>query len=102
MRFSELHLDSLILLGAEPRYPEVEYGWIEPGPLIATGGRHSLFMVSRFWEKPPLKRAIELQSAGCLWNTFVSVGSANAFLQLLCSTVRRLCLKSRVVYLVMT
>src|SRR5207249_10785411 len=24
--------ESLILVGAPPRWPEVEYGWIEPGP----------------------------------------------------------------------
>ncbi len=37
IRFAEMHPDSLILLGAEPRYPEVEYGWIEPGPSVLTG-----------------------------------------------------------------
>jgi mannose-1-phosphate guanylyltransferase len=87
IRFAEMHPDSLILLGAEPRYPEVEYGWIEPGPPVLTEGHPSLLRVSRFWEKPPLKKACELLSTGCLWNTFVGVGSANAFLQLLCSTV---------------
>lgn len=87
IRFAEMHPDSLILLGAEPRYPEVEYGWIEPGPSVLTGAHQSLFRVSRFWEKPPLTKACELLSSGCLWNTFVGVGSANAFLQLLCSTV---------------
>ncbi len=87
IRFAEIHPDSLILLGAEPRYPEVEYGWIEPGSSVLTASRPSLMRVSRFWEKPPIEKARELLSAGCLWNTFVGVGSAKAFLPLFCSTV---------------
>jgi len=36
--------------------------------------------VRRFWEKPSLKVAAELLDRGCVWNTFVMVGHARAFL----------------------
>jgi mannose-1-phosphate guanylyltransferase len=78
---------SLILLGTEPSYPEVEYGWIEPGPPILNGCQASLLKVTRFWEKPPLSKARELMSLGCLWNTFVTIGHIGAFLELLRSAV---------------
>jgi mannose-1-phosphate guanylyltransferase len=39
-----------------------------------------VFPVSRFWEKPPRKLAGELMARGCLWNSFIMVGSVNAFL----------------------
>ena len=41
-----------------------------------------------FWEKPPLASARELMRKGGLWNTFVTVGHAVAFLKLLGATVR--------------
>ncbi len=46
MAFAEEHPTSLILLGAQAHYPEVEYGWIEPGPAI---GELPLSRVNRFW-----------------------------------------------------
>jgi len=80
------HTESLILIGAEPRWPEIEYGWIEPGATMTHGGTPPLLRVSRFWEKPPLAKARELMRAGGLWNTFVTIGQAGAFLELLYST----------------
>jgi mannose-1-phosphate guanylyltransferase len=77
---------SLVLLGARPQWPEVEYGWIEPGAPIPNRSRIPLFKVCRFWEKPPLARARELMRTGGLWNTFVIVGHAGAFLESLNST----------------
>ena len=77
---------SIVLLGAEAHYPEVEYGWIEHGPKLS----HApvpLLRVERFWEKPTLMKARSLLRRGCLWNTFVTVGHANTFLDLLCSEV---------------
>lgn len=79
--------ESLILLGAEPRCPEVEYGWIEPGAPTTNVGQPPLLRVNRFLEKPPLARARELMKTGGLWNTFVTVGHAGAFLELLRSTI---------------
>jgi mannose-1-phosphate guanylyltransferase len=81
------HTDTPILIGAKPRWPEVEYGWIEPGTSITDEGQYRLLKVSRFLEKPPLAKARELMSTGGLWNTFVTVGHAGAFLQLLRSAI---------------
>jgi mannose-1-phosphate guanylyltransferase len=75
--------DSVILLGAEATHPETGYGWIEPaGELAAINAQR----VKRFWEKPSLDTANALQRQGCLWNTFVMVGHARAFLRMLDST----------------
>jgi mannose-1-phosphate guanylyltransferase len=71
--------DLVMLLGLEPESPEVEYGWIEP--TIAVKGHSKVFGVRRFWEKPNLILAQVLQLRGCLWNSFVTVGSAQALLE---------------------
>jgi mannose-1-phosphate guanylyltransferase len=70
----------VILLGAAATAPEVEYGWIEPQFIAADG---NLTLVRRFWEKPSSEIAQTLLSRGCLWNTFVMVGRAQAFLELI-------------------
>jgi mannose-1-phosphate guanylyltransferase len=46
-----------------------------------------LLQVNRFWEKPSLLQAQALLRRGCLWNTFVTVGQARAFLDLVCSQI---------------
>jgi mannose-1-phosphate guanylyltransferase len=79
--------ESVILIGAEPRWPEAEYGWIEPGAPVMNEGQTPLLRVSRFLEKPQLARARELMKTGTLWNTFITVGHASAFLELLRSTI---------------
>lgn len=84
---SRKHSDSIVLIGAKPQWPEVEYGWIEPGTSMSTGNGARLFNVSRFWEKPPLAEARQLMKTGGLWNTFVTIGYASAFLKLLTGTV---------------
>jgi len=73
--------DLAILLGVEPESPEVEYGWIEPAAPI--DGESGIFAVRRFWEKPHRFLAQALQLRGCLWNSFVMVGSAQALLDML-------------------
>jgi mannose-1-phosphate guanylyltransferase len=79
--------DSLLLLGAQPEHPEVEYGWIEPGPALSSCGGNPLgkqvFRVRRFWEKPSAEVASGLLDRGCLWNTFVMVGRVRTFLRAL-------------------
>jgi mannose-1-phosphate guanylyltransferase len=83
---AERYPDSIVLLGAEANYAEVEYGWIEPGSAIS----HApvpLLRVNRFWEKPSLPKARALLRRGCLWNTFVTVGHVRTLLDLLCSQV---------------
>jgi mannose-1-phosphate guanylyltransferase len=78
---------SIVLVGAEAYYPETEYGWIEPGFAVRATGGTRLLRVNRFWEKPPLHKALALMSGGCLWNTFVTVGRAGTFLELLRSQI---------------
>ena len=84
---SNEHNDSVVLIGAKPEWPEVEFGWIEPGVSITTGTGTPLFGVSRFCEKPPLNKARNLMRKGGLWNTFITIGRAGAFLKLLSATV---------------
>jgi len=78
---------SLVIVGAEAEYAETEYGWIEPGPTVLQTQAAPLCRVNRFWEKPALPEARALLQSGCLWNTFVTVGSAVTFLELLCSEI---------------
>jgi mannose-1-phosphate guanylyltransferase len=83
---AEQYPDSIVVLGAEADYAEIEYGWIELGAAMS----HApvpLLRVNRFWEKPSLPKARKLLRRGCLWNTFVTVGHARTFLDLLCSQV---------------
>lgn len=70
-----------VLLGVQPGGPEAEYGWIEPGTLLASHG--SIFGVSRFWEKPSPTFAATLMARGCLWNSFIMVGRIDTFLNLI-------------------
>jgi len=79
--------DSVILIGAKPEWPEVEFGWIEPEVSITNGSHRTLFGVSRFCEKPRLAEARSLMKKGGLWNTFITIGRAGAFLKLLSATV---------------
>src|SRR5260370_3242835 len=80
LAFARERPQSLILLGTEPRYPEIEYGWIEPGPPILNARQARLLEVKHFLEKPHLAKARELMGLGCLWNTFVTIGHVGAFL----------------------
>lgn len=78
---------TVILLGAIAEHPEVEYGWIEPGAALECPFTKSLLRVNQFWEKPPLYVAQKLRARGCLWNTFVMIGRASAFLEILKAAV---------------
>lgn len=84
---SSEHDDSIVLIGAKPEWPEVEFGWIEPGLVITNGTRTPLFGVSRFCEKPRPAEARSMMRKGGLWNTFITIGRASAFLKLLSATV---------------
>jgi mannose-1-phosphate guanylyltransferase len=83
---AEQYPGSIVLLGAEAHYAEVDYGWIEPGSALSHGPIQ-LLRVNQFWEKPSLPQARILLRRGCLWNTFVTVGHASTFLDLVCSQV---------------
>jgi mannose-1-phosphate guanylyltransferase len=78
--------DAVILFGASARHAEVAYGWIEPDVTSSGGLRdrnNPLPRVRRFWEKPSESEARLLLERGCLWNTFVMVGRASAFLAMI-------------------
>jgi mannose-1-phosphate guanylyltransferase len=83
-------LDTVILLGAKAEHPEVEYGWIEPGTTLGCPFTNSLARVRRFWEKPSTQVAQALLARGYLWNTFVMIGRASAFLDILNAAVPRM------------
>jgi mannose-1-phosphate guanylyltransferase len=80
--------DLVILLGLDPETPEVEYGWIEPAEPIRRQSR--IYGVRRFWEKPNQFLAQVLQLRGCLWNSFVMVGSVQGLLGITESAIPQL------------
>jgi mannose-1-phosphate guanylyltransferase len=84
---AEQYPQSLILVGAEAEYPEIEYGWIQPGSAVSHDRDGLLYRVNQFFEKPALPQARALLRNRCLWNTFVIMGTAATFLELLCSQV---------------
>jgi mannose-1-phosphate guanylyltransferase len=77
----ERHSDQIVLLGAEPSGPEVEYGWIEGGEAVGHAEGGAIYQILRFWEKPSSEGARACLAAGCRWNTFVVVAKARALLR---------------------
>jgi mannose-1-phosphate guanylyltransferase len=75
--------DSIILLGIEPDKAETSYGWIEPAQSIFPEAASVVCQVERFWEKPSFKSAQHLLMKGCLWNSFVMIGKAASFLEII-------------------
>ncbi len=79
--------ERIVLLGARAERPETDYGWIEPAeplefwraPAVA---RMTVRGVASFVEKPSGRQAAQLLRMQCLWNTFVLVGKASAFVRL--------------------
>ena len=78
----EIQPETVMLLGITPTSPETEYGWIEPYPSILASAQKSITRVRKFWEKPSLSLATSLMERGCLWNSFVMVGSVEALLKM--------------------
>lgn len=78
--------ESVVLLGAPPSDPEVEYGWIELGASAADGSTE-LLAVRCFWEKPSLEIAEALLHKHSAWNTFVMVGRVRAFLEMVAQAI---------------
>ena len=77
----DAHPARIVLLGAQPTEPEVEYGWIEPGENLGDVTTGPIRAVRQFWEKPSLARAERCLQAGHLWNTSVVIGKADALLK---------------------
>jgi mannose-1-phosphate guanylyltransferase len=85
--YAQQYPESIILLGAEARYPEVEYGWIEPGQSMLGVPDFPVSRVHKFWEKPSLSEACALRRRGSLWNTFVTVARVQALIELVCAQI---------------
>lgn len=77
----ETHPERLVLLGAPPSSPEVEYGWIEPGEALGDVSTGPVRAVRQFWEKPSVARARACLESGHLWNTSVLVGKVATLVQ---------------------
>jgi mannose-1-phosphate guanylyltransferase len=87
---AEEHPQSVVLVGAQPTYPEVEYGWISLGAAIGhdSGNRtNELYRVRGFLEKPSLDVAQTLLGEHSAWNTFVMVGHVRAFREMVTQAV---------------
>jgi len=85
------NIHKVILLGITPEGPEVEYGWIEPHESILGSLPLAISRVRRFWEKPTLNLARDLIERGCLWNSFVMIGTVDSFLRMTRRTLPDLC-----------
>ncbi|HEY6342416.1 MAG TPA: sugar phosphate nucleotidyltransferase [Bryobacteraceae bacterium] len=83
---AEERSESVVLLGAEPKAPEADFGWIELGE--KTGASCcAVHRIRRFVEKPSPEVAAQLFRTGSLWNTFVMVGHVRTFLKLAVESV---------------
>lgn len=81
-RAVQAHPEQPVLLGIRAEDPEVDYGWIEPGPSIARQPGSEVKRVRRFLEKPDFKSASAFFRKGYLWNTFVTVAKARTLIEM--------------------
>jgi mannose-1-phosphate guanylyltransferase len=86
----EKNPDRLVLLGAQPTSPEVEYGWIEPAERLDDLSTGPIRAVRQFWEKPAVARARACMTAGHLWNTSIMIGKVAALVQAGCQALPEL------------
>ena len=77
----DAHPQRLVLLGAQPTGPEVEYGWIEPDETLGELSTGPIRTVRRFWEKPSVSRARTCLTDGHLWNTGIMVAKVATLVQ---------------------
>lgn len=74
------HPSKLVMLGIQPEYGELEYGYIVPtkDSDVSGWGMHA---VTKFIEKPDFMYAHKLIARGALWNTMMMVFKADSLLQ---------------------
>lgn len=72
--------DWIVVFGIPPTDPEPEYGWIEPGPMLARTRLGALYKVCQFQEKPPAETVHEALARGWLWNSLVLVAKASTLI----------------------
>ena len=87
---AERNPESVILVGAPASFAATDYGWIEACSAPA-GSYQGMLRVKNFWEKPSVRQARELYERGCVWNTFVMVGRAEAFQKMIQSAAPEFC-----------
>jgi mannose-1-phosphate guanylyltransferase len=76
------HSGWMVLLGAPPTDPDPDYGWIEPGHILACSPAGSpIHRVRQFWEKPSPLAARACLDKGWLVSTCVIVARASLFLE---------------------
>lgn len=70
--------ENLVTLGITPVYPETGYGYIR---YVQGSGRHGIYAVEKFVEKPDEATAREyLQSGGYLWNSGMFIWKTSSIL----------------------
>ncbi|HET9793454.1 MAG TPA: sugar phosphate nucleotidyltransferase, partial [Thermoanaerobaculia bacterium] len=79
--FARAHPRRVLLVGAPPSRPEPDLGWVETGEPVGATASGPICRVVRFREKPAPEEARTYFARGFLWNTFVIVGRASAFVE---------------------
>jgi mannose-1-phosphate guanylyltransferase len=82
-KIADVRRSAVVLLGALPHAPEVEFGWIEVGARLEEG----LCEVGGFHEKPTLDTAKRLLVSGALWSTFIAVGCVETLIDMAFASV---------------
>lgn len=73
-QFIKQHPDYILILGAEPTFPDTGLGYIKTGEKLVTVDGFNINQVAFFKEKPNLKRTKEfLKEGGYLWNTAIYI-----------------------------
>jgi mannose-1-phosphate guanylyltransferase len=70
--------ERLVLIGVTPQGPELDYGWVQPGPRLDGDGA-AAYEVAAFVEKPSPETGDAILSRGGLWNSMVLVGKVATF-----------------------
>lgn len=73
IRLAEQNPDRIILLGALPDRPELDYGWIKPRARVRHASCWAGCPVASFREKPVPEDARTFFREGWLWNTLILV-----------------------------
>lgn len=71
------------IIGVNPTFPSVAYGYIQMGSNLEQFGKMKVFKIKKFIEKPNIKKAKNfLDSWEYLWNPGISVWEVSKFLDL--------------------
>ncbi|NUM70321.1 MAG: hypothetical protein HUU43_05695 [Ignavibacteriaceae bacterium] len=87
VKFCASHPDRIVLLGIRAHNREKGYGWIEKGDVITHSSDNAVYRVAHFWEKPQKKLLNKVYNDGCLWNTFIVIGSVRNLIHKIKMTV---------------